>query len=129
MCNKMGGAEPNAGEQRGKHIILYYKYARIPDVEAVREQLVQFCTANGLTGRILLADHEGINGTLAGDEAGIEAFIEMMKEHGVFRMTDDEFKHSWAGKIEEPFPDLFIKVRTVGSHTGLCPIEIRLRSH
>jgi predicted sulfurtransferase len=56
---------------------------------------------------------QGVNGTLAGSEEGIAAYIRMMCEHPVFRMTEEEFKHSWAGGIEEPFPDLNIKVLTM----------------
>lgn len=53
---------------------------------------------------------QGVNGTLAGTEEAVTAYISMMCAHPAFQMTEADFKHSWAGDVEEPFPDLFIKV-------------------
>lgn len=49
-----------------------YKFVSLPDFEALREPLLNFCLAQGLKGTLLLA-HEGINGTVAGTRAAIDA--------------------------------------------------------
>jgi UPF0176 protein len=51
-----------------------YRFARFPDPEALRQPLLDLCTANGVRGTLLLAP-EGINGTIAGAEAGIAAVV------------------------------------------------------
>jgi UPF0176 protein len=43
---------------KGKHIILYYKYRELPDVEAVRLEQREICERHGLSGRVLLAGDE-----------------------------------------------------------------------
>ncbi|URW74505.1 rhodanese-related sulfurtransferase [Sphingomonas donggukensis] len=44
------------------------------DAAAVRAPLLEVCTANGVFGTLLLAS-EGINGTIAGSDAGVEAVL------------------------------------------------------
>jgi UPF0176 protein len=87
-------------------VILYYKYVRLPDPEATRLAQRQLCEELGLKGRIWLAK-EGINGTLAGPTADIDAYIASMNQ--------DEYFAGIAYKRDEttsvPFPRLRIKVR------------------
>ncbi|MBF9035215.1 rhodanese-related sulfurtransferase [Rhodobacterales bacterium HKCCE2091] len=51
-----------------------YHFAPVPDPESIRGPLETVCTRNGVKGTLLLAG-EGINGTIAGDRAGIDAVI------------------------------------------------------
>ena len=51
-----------------------YHFTRFPDPAALRPGLLQACTANGVKGSLLLAA-EGINGTIAGPRAGIDAVL------------------------------------------------------
>lgn len=51
-----------------------YRFARFPDPAAFRPGLEQLCRAQGVKGTLLLAG-EGINGTIAGGQAGLDAVI------------------------------------------------------
>lgn len=51
-----------------------YRFTPFDDPAALREPLLQACEDAGVRGTLLLA-HEGINGTIAGLEAGIEAVL------------------------------------------------------
>ncbi|WP_322866790.1 rhodanese-related sulfurtransferase [Aquicoccus sp. G2-2] len=51
-----------------------YHFARLPDPAALRAPLLELCEANAITGTLLLAD-EGINGTIAGKVAGLDAVL------------------------------------------------------
>jgi UPF0176 protein len=51
-----------------------YKFTRFEDAEALRKPLAQLCCTQGVRGSLLLA-REGINGTIAGSDAAIDAVI------------------------------------------------------
>lgn len=51
-----------------------YQFARFADPAALRVPLRELCDALGIKGTLLLA-REGINGTIAGTDAGIEAVL------------------------------------------------------
>ena len=51
-----------------------YRFSPITDREAVRDALYAACEAGWVRGTLLVA-HEGLNGTIAGPEAGIEAVL------------------------------------------------------
>jgi UPF0176 protein len=51
-----------------------YQFTRFPDPAALRAPLLAVCQASGVKGTLLLA-HEGVNGTIAGTRAGIDAVI------------------------------------------------------
>ena len=55
-----------------------YHFASFPRFEALREPLLALCEANGVKGTLLLA-HEGINGTIAGTDAGIGAVLSFLR--------------------------------------------------
>ena len=55
-------------------IAALYHFTRLPDSAALREGLLATCTANGVKGSLLLAP-EGINGTIAGSRAGVDATL------------------------------------------------------
>ena len=55
-------------------IAALYHFTRFPDPAALRPALLDLCQAQQVKGTLLLA-HEGINGTIAGPRAGIDAVL------------------------------------------------------
>lgn len=55
-----------------------YQFAPLDDCAELREALEQVCDTNGLKGTLLLAA-EGINGTIAGTRAGIDAVLAWLR--------------------------------------------------
>ncbi len=51
-----------------------YKFVSLPDYEALRQPLLETMEDNGIRGTLLLAA-EGINGTVAGSESGINTLM------------------------------------------------------
>jgi UPF0176 protein len=51
-----------------------YRFTRLTDLPDIRRTLVAACAAAGVRGTVLLAE-EGINGTIAGSDAGIAAVL------------------------------------------------------
>lgn len=81
-----------------------YKFVRLPAFEKLQQPLLDICTENGVKGTLLLAD-EGINGTVAGSEAGVRALLEYLR--GMPDFADLEHKESVASEM----PFLRMKVR------------------
>jgi UPF0176 protein len=106
-------------------VILFYKYVKIADPEALVASHRAICAENGLKGRILIA-HEGINGTLAGPSAGVDAYVAALKADE--RFADIEIKVTPGD--ENTFPKLAIKVRPeiVTLKAGI-PLEPDLHNH
>ena len=55
-------------------IAALYRFARFADCASLRAPLIELCRAQGLRGVLLLAP-EGINGTIAGSQAGIDRVL------------------------------------------------------
>ena len=87
-------------------VLLYYLYTDISDPEVIREWQYNLCSENDLKGRILIAT-EGINGTIAGSEKAIDAYMSETSSRGGF--SEMEWKISWSS--EQVFPKLKVKVR------------------
>lgn len=81
-----------------------YKFAPLQADAALQARIKSVCEARDVYGTLLLAD-EGINGTIAGPQAGIEAVLADLRALPGF--ADLEHKESWAD--EQPF--LRMKVR------------------
>lgn len=85
-------------------IAAFYQFARLPDFEALKGSITDFCSARGVKGIILLA-HEGINGTIAAaPEVMAEVLAGIREIAGVPQM---EHKTSYADEM----PFLRLKVR------------------
>ncbi len=54
-------------------IILFYKFVRVADPEALRDAQRELCEKFGIKGRLLIAK-EGVNGTFEGTRDQIEAY-------------------------------------------------------
>ena len=84
----------------------FYKFAVIGDCAGLRETLLAECRAHGIKGTILVA-HEGINGTVAGKAAAIDALEAWLRRDA--RFSDLETKRSVAASA--PFQRLKIKIK------------------
>ncbi|WP_449393701.1 oxygen-dependent tRNA uridine(34) hydroxylase TrhO [Devosia riboflavina] len=89
-------------------VMAIYKFASLPDAEALKTPLAAFCCASGIKGTLILAP-EGINGTVAGTPEAIDALSDFLFVSGPFgmRLLGAETKYSFAD--EAPF--LRMKVR------------------
>ncbi|MEO1397587.1 MAG: rhodanese-related sulfurtransferase [Pseudomonadota bacterium] len=81
-----------------------YKFVSLNDLTKRQTRLQALCEENRVFGTLLLA-HEGINGTIAGPEAGVRTLIAALR--GEDTLSDLEVKESWAPT--QPF--LRMKVR------------------
>lgn len=68
-----------------------YHFTRFADPKALREPLLELCKTHGIGGTLLLA-HEGVNGTIAGTRAGIDAVLTHLR--GLPGCADLEHKES-----------------------------------
>lgn len=55
-----------------------YKFAPLEDVETIRRNLAELCRVESIKGTLLLAP-EGINGTIAGPDDGIDAVVAFIR--------------------------------------------------
>ncbi len=81
-----------------------YQFVDLPDFAALREPLLAVCEGQGVKGTLLLA-REGINGTIAGPEAGVQAVLAHLRADP--RLARLPHKESWSDKP----PFLRMKVR------------------
>ena len=83
-----------------------YKFVDLPDFANLREPLVALCEAQQVRGTLLLAP-EGINGTIAGPEAGVRAVLAHL--HADPRLASLTHKESWSDKA--PFYRMKVKLK------------------
>lgn len=81
-----------------------YKFTPLADLPGLQTRLQAVCRSNDVFGTLLIAP-EGINGTIAGPEAGLRAVLTELRS--LPGCADLEHKESWAS--EQPF--LRMKVR------------------
>ncbi len=81
-----------------------YKFVALPDFADLKPPLQAVCDANEVKGTLLLAS-EGINGTIAGAQEGVQVVLDHLKSDP--RLADLAHKVAWA---DEP-PFLRMKVR------------------
>ena len=83
-----------------------YKFVDLPDFADLQAPLQACCEANQVKGTLLLA-HEGINGTIAGPEAGIRAVLAYLRADS--RLANLVHKESWSPK--PPFTRMKVKLK------------------
>ena len=81
-----------------------YRFTRLEDYRELREPLLDECLRRGIRGTLLLAE-EGINGTIAGDRAGISAVLDWLRSDP--RLADLEHKES----LDQGMPFYRMKVK------------------
>ncbi|WOH83511.1 rhodanese-related sulfurtransferase [Bradyrhizobium sp. BEA-2-5] len=102
-------------------VAAFYQFAALPDFRALREPLRTFCAGLDLKGSVLLA-HEGINGTIAGTDQGIDDFVAELRHGALFggRLDNLELKFSEAAQM--PFRRLKVRLKkeivTLGDETA-----------
>ncbi|MEM6337068.1 MAG: rhodanese-related sulfurtransferase [Bacteroidota bacterium] len=100
-------------------VLAFYAFVPLPDYKLLRSPLLQLCDLNGLQGSILLAE-EGINGTVAGSAAGIQALDAWLDADG--RFGHREAKYAKANEM--PFKRMKVRLKreivSLGQH-GIDP--------
>ena len=87
-------------------VIALYKFVRLPDYRELQIRLRDFCVAQELKGTLLLAP-EGINGTVAGTRAGVDALLSLLRTDP--RFADFEHKESFAHAM--PFGKMKVRIK------------------
>jgi UPF0176 protein len=99
-----------------------YKFVRLSDFKAMREPLLQKMLAHDVKGTLLLAE-EGINGTIAAEQAGIDAVLDYLNADE--RIAPVSYKVSYTE--ENPFHRTKVKLKkeivTLGVE-GLDPTKV-----
>jgi UPF0176 protein len=83
-----------------------YHFVPVPRFRELRAPLQALCEENDVKGTLLLA-HEGINGTIAGPDAGVHAVLAHLRAQPEFSAL--EHKESRASKA--PFPRMKVKLK------------------
>jgi UPF0176 protein len=83
-----------------------YKFAPLQDLKSLQTELQKVCLKSGVQGTLLLAP-EGINGTVAGNRAGIDTLMRAINAHPLLKNT--EYKESFAA--EQPFHRMKIRLK------------------
>jgi UPF0176 protein len=99
-----------------------YHFTRFDDPEALQGPLQDLCKSNGVRGTLLLA-HEGINGTIAGSRAGIDAVLAHIC--ALPGCSDLEWKESTAS--ERPFNRMKVRQKREIVTMGQPDVDPRAR--
>lgn len=112
-------------------VLLYYKFAHLPDPEGIAEEQRAWCRELGLRGRIIVAE-EGINGTVSGLRDDCAEYVNRMNEHPAFKGTefkiDDHGTHAFKRlsiKVRPEIVTLGAKVDVEQTGIHLSPREFR----
>jgi UPF0176 protein len=99
-------------------VAAFYQFPPLADFRELLGPLRALCSDLGLKGSVLLA-HEGINGTVAGSEPDIDAFISELQQGALFGGRLDNLELKFSGASEMPFQRLKIRLKkeivTLGS--------------
>ncbi|MFT7595594.1 MAG: UPF0176 protein [Paracoccaceae bacterium] len=87
-------------------IAALYHFTRFADPAALKPALLETCTQGGVKGTLLLA-HEGINGTIAGPRAGIDAVLAHIR--ALPGCGDLDWKEATAD--QPPFPRMKVRLK------------------
>lgn len=87
-----------------------YQFAALPDFRELREPLRALAAGLGLKGSVLLA-HEGINGTVAGGDGGIDAFVRELQHGALFGGRLDHLELKFSRASEMPFQRLKVRLK------------------
>ena len=99
-----------------------YHFTRFDDPAALREPLLALCRAEEVTGTLLLA-HEGLNGTVAGPRAGIDAVLAHLR--ALPGCEGLEWKLSTAS--ERPFARMKVRLKREIVTMGQPDVDPRAR--
>jgi UPF0176 protein len=91
-------------------VAAFYQFARLPDYQELREPLRTICAELAVKGSILLAQ-EGINGTIAGSEDAIDAFVEDLQHGTLFSGRLDHLELKFSEAATMPFQRLKVRLK------------------
>ncbi|PWJ22398.1 rhodanese-related sulfurtransferase [Jannaschia seohaensis] len=87
-------------------IAAFYRFAPLPDPAALRGPLARLACGRGVKGSILLAP-EGVNGTIAGEAAAVEAVLDRLREEPGLEALSAKVSHADA----MPFGKLKVRLK------------------
>jgi len=87
-------------------VAAFYAFVDLLNLEKLQKTFTHFLKKENIKGTILLA-HEGVNGTVAGTDAGIDSFKNFLKLNNLY--DSKNFKISSCE--EDPFPRLKVKLK------------------
>ena len=87
-------------------VAAFYAFTELLNLEDLQRAFTHFLKKEDIKGTVLLA-HEGINGTVAGTEDGIDRFKNFLRLNNLYQSQN--FKTSTCA--EDPFPRLKIKLK------------------
>jgi len=91
-------------------VAAFYQFARFADFRELRAPLRAFCAGLGLKGSILLAA-EGINGTVAGPDDGIDALVEELRQGALFGGRLDRLELKFSRATAMPFGRMKVRLK------------------
>jgi UPF0176 protein len=101
-------------------ISAFYRFAPLDDFEVMRAPLLEVARSAGIRGSILLAS-EGVNGTIAGTEAGVARVLDHLRSDA--RLAGLTEKASFAGRM--PFGRLKVRLKKEIVSLGVEGIDPR----
>jgi UPF0176 protein len=87
-----------------------YQFAALPEFRELREPLRALAAGLGIKGSVLLA-HEGINGTVAGGDEEIDAFVRELQHGPLFGGRLDNLELKFSSASEMPFQRLKVRLK------------------
>lgn len=87
-----------------------YRFVALPDAADLREPLRALCEARRITGTILIA-REGVNGTVAGADEDIAAFLDDLRGGPLFGGRLDALEVKLSQAEEPPFRHLKVRLK------------------
>ena len=87
-------------------VAAFYAFVDLLNLDKLQKTFIDFLKKENIKGTVLLA-YEGVNGTVAGTEAGIDRFKNFLKLNHLYESQN--FKISYCK--EEPFPRLKVKLK------------------
>jgi UPF0176 protein len=91
-------------------VAAFYQFAALPDFRELREPLRALAASLEIKGSVLLA-HEGINGTVAGSDEGIDAFVRELQLSALFGGRLDNLELKFSSASEMPFQRLKVRLK------------------
>jgi UPF0176 protein len=91
-------------------VAAFYQFAALPDFRELREPLRGLGAALALKGSVLLAQ-EGINGTVAGSDEAIDAFVQQLQNGALFGGRLDHLELKFSSASEMPFQRLKVRLK------------------
>ena len=91
-------------------VAAFYQFAALPDFRELREPLRAFCDGLALKGSILLAA-DGINGTVAGNDDGIDALVAELRQGALLGGRLDHLELKFSRATAMPFGRMKVRLK------------------